>query len=112
MPFILVALLVVVSLMIFFTVAGTLVHFVLFLFMAGVVGWLADLIVPGKLPYGWLGAILAGLVGGWLGTMILGPMGPSLFGVRFIPTLVGAIILALGVELVGKLMLRQRALRG
>ena len=94
------------------TVAGTIVNLVLFLFMAGVVGWLADLMLPGRLPYGWLGAILAGLVGGWLGTLLLGPVGPSLFGVRLIPALVGAIILALGVELMGKLMLRQRALRG
>ena len=110
MPFILVALLVIVALLIFFTVAGSIIHLLLFLFMAGIVGWLADLIVPGRLPYGWLGAILAGLVGGWLGTLLMGPVGPDLFGVRFIPALVGAIILALGLELVGKLMLRQRAL--
>jgi uncharacterized membrane protein YeaQ/YmgE (transglycosylase-associated protein family) len=109
MQFILVALLVVVALMIFFTVAGTIVHLVLFLFMAGIVGWLADLIVPGRLPYGWLGAILAGLVGGWLGALLLGPVGPALFGVRFVPALIGAVILAVGVELVGKLMVRQRA---
>ena len=30
--------------------------------VAGLVGWLADLAVPGQLPYGWLGAVVAGLV--------------------------------------------------
>ena len=57
-------------------------HLVLTLAVAGFVGWLADLIVPGELPYGWLGAVAAGIVGGGLGTLILGSLGPSLFGVN------------------------------
>ena len=110
MPFILVAVLVVVAIMMFFTVAGTLLHLALFLVMAGVVGWLADLIVPGKLPYGWLGAITAGVLGGWLGRLILGPMGPDLFGVHVLPALVGAIILAIGAEVAGKALVRRNAI--
>ena len=82
-------------------------HLLLTLAMAGLVGWLADLVVPGELPYGWLGAVVAGLVGGWIGTLILGSFGPSLFGVAILPTFVGAAALALGVEVVGK-----RALKG
>lgn len=82
-------------------------HLVLTLAVAGFVGWLADLAVPGELPYGWLGAVVAGVVGGWLGALILGSLGPSLFGVNILPTFVGAAALAFGAEVVGK-----RALKG
>jgi uncharacterized membrane protein YeaQ/YmgE (transglycosylase-associated protein family) len=106
MPVILGLVLLVVAVMIFFWAAGSIIHLVLMLFMAGVVGWLADLIVPGRLPFGWLGAIVAGLVGSWLGILLLGHLGPSFFGVPIIPGLVGAIILAVGAELVGKMLAR------
>jgi uncharacterized membrane protein YeaQ/YmgE (transglycosylase-associated protein family) len=108
MPVILGIVLVVVAVMIFFSVAMNLVHLLLMLFIAGLVGALADAIVPGRLPYGWLGAIVAGLVGGWLGTLLLGHMGPSIFGVPLLPAFVGAVILAFGAELVGKVLARPR----
>ncbi len=82
-----------------FGLLGLLAH----LFMAGLVGALADAVVPGKLPWGWLGAILAGLVGSWLGVLILGRLGPSLFDVPIIPAFAGAAVLALGIEVAGKL---------
>jgi uncharacterized membrane protein YeaQ/YmgE (transglycosylase-associated protein family) len=80
----------------------SLAHLFLTLAVAGLVGWLADLAVPGELPYGWLGAVTAGLIGGWVGTMLLGPVGPALFGVRILPAFVGAALLAFLLELVGK----------
>lgn len=80
----------------------TLMHMLLTLAVAGFVGWLADLAVPGELPYGWLGAVVAGVVGGWIGALVLGNMGPALFGVHIIPAFVGAAVLAAGVELLGK----------
>lgn len=83
------------------SLALSLVGTVLMLFIAGVVGWLADRIVPGELPYGFLGAVLAGLVGSWIGQLILGDFGPSLFGIELIPALAGAVIVAGAVELAG-----------
>ena len=80
----------------------TLTHLLLTLAVAGLVGWLADLVVPGELPYGWLGAVAAGVIGGWVGQLILGRLGPSLFGVYLLPTFVGAVILAAGFRLIGK----------
>jgi uncharacterized membrane protein YeaQ/YmgE (transglycosylase-associated protein family) len=77
-------------------------HLVLTLAVAGFVGWVADLAVPGELPYGWLGAVAAGVLGGWLGSLVLGSFGPSLFGVNILPTFVGAAVLAFGAEVVGK----------
>jgi uncharacterized membrane protein YeaQ/YmgE (transglycosylase-associated protein family) len=110
MPLILVAVLVIVGLMIFFSFAGSVIHLVLMLFVAGLVGWVADAIVPGRMPYGWLGAIVAGLVGSWIGTLILGHFGPSLFGVPILPALLGAVILAFAVELIGKQLNRGRSI--
>ncbi|MGA7669591.1 MAG: GlsB/YeaQ/YmgE family stress response membrane protein [Nitrolancea sp.] len=71
-----------------------LVGLIVMLFVAGIIGWIADQIVPGRLPYGWLGAIVAGLVGSWVGGLILGGFGPSIAGITIIPALLGAIILA------------------
>ena len=72
------------------------------LLVAGVVGWLADLVVPGKLPYGFLGAIAAGVIGGFLGGLLFRDFGPELAGVHIVPTFVGAAALAFGLELYNK----------
>jgi uncharacterized membrane protein YeaQ/YmgE (transglycosylase-associated protein family) len=64
------------------------------LVVAGVVGWLADKVVPGDLPYGLLGAVVAGLLGSWLGGWLLDDFGPSIGGIALIPAFVGAVILA------------------
>ncbi len=81
-----------------------LVGLVVMLFVAGIIGWIADQIVPGNLPYGWLGAIVAGLVGSWVGGLILGGFGPSLAGIAIIPALLGALILAFVASGVTKVM--------
>jgi uncharacterized membrane protein YeaQ/YmgE (transglycosylase-associated protein family) len=80
------------------------VGFLLLLLVAGFIGWLADRVVPGRLPGGWLGAVLAGIVGGFVGNFVLRPLGldhfgPSLFGVQLIPAFVGAVVVALVIEL-------------
>nr|WP_041425127.1 GlsB/YeaQ/YmgE family stress response membrane protein [Thermobaculum terrenum] len=76
------------------------------LIVAGIVGWIADMIVPGELPYGWLGAIAAGLLGSLIGGLLLGNLGPEIGGISVIPALVGAIILAFLLEWIGQ---RRRA---
>lgn len=77
------------------------------LIVAGIVGWLADLIVPGRLPFGWVGNIAAGLLGAWLGTALLGffglgTFGPVIAGIAIIPAIIGAIILAFIASLIFK----------
>jgi uncharacterized membrane protein YeaQ/YmgE (transglycosylase-associated protein family) len=69
------------------------------LFMAGLIGWAADLVAPGELPGGWLGAVLTGIIGGFLGRLILGDFGPHLFGYHVIPAFVGAVIVAFAAQL-------------
>jgi uncharacterized membrane protein YeaQ/YmgE (transglycosylase-associated protein family) len=74
------------------------------LVMAGIIGWLADAVVPGELPGGWVGAVLAGVAGGWIGQLLFGllhiGLGPQLVGVHLIPAFVGAVLIAVGAELV------------
>ena len=64
------------------------------LVIAGIVGWLAYKFVPVKLPYGFLGAVVAGLIGSWIGGWLLGDVGPELGGIAIFPALVGSLILA------------------
>jgi uncharacterized membrane protein YeaQ/YmgE (transglycosylase-associated protein family) len=74
------------------------------LFVAGLVGWAADLVVPnGSLPGGWIGAVLAGLIGGWIGGLLFRSLGIhdpgfSLLGIDLIPAFVGAVIIALAAQ--------------
>jgi uncharacterized membrane protein YeaQ/YmgE (transglycosylase-associated protein family) len=74
------------------------------LVVAGIVGWAADAVVPGKLPGGWIGAVLAGLAGGFLGQLIfhalsLPTLGLSVAGVALLPAFVGAVVVAGAAEL-------------
>ena len=62
--------------------------------IAALVGWLAWTFVPIKLPYGFLGAMVAGLAGSWLGGWLLGDVGPEIGGIAIFPALVGSLILA------------------
>src|SRR6202171_3723697 len=72
--------------------------------IAGLVGWAADLVVPGRLPGGWFGAVLSGLIGGFIGTWLFGALGIhdpgfALFGVNLIPSFVGAVLIAVAAQL-------------
>jgi uncharacterized membrane protein YeaQ/YmgE (transglycosylase-associated protein family) len=77
----------------------TLIGFLLTLFVAGLVGWAADAVIPGRLPGGWLGAVLAGIVGGFIGTLLLGKVGPTIFDINIIPAFIGAAVIAVAAEL-------------
>jgi uncharacterized membrane protein YeaQ/YmgE (transglycosylase-associated protein family) len=87
----------------------TMIGFLLTLAVAGLVGWAADAVIPGRLPGGWLGAVLAGIVGGFIGTLLLGRIGPTIFDVNVIPAFIGAAAIAVVAELA--LGSRSRAVR-
>jgi len=69
---------------------------IVMLIMLAVIGWVIDLIVPGRMPYGWLGGIIAAVIGGILGGWIFGTFGPAAtfsgWTLAFIPALLGGII--------------------
>jgi uncharacterized membrane protein YeaQ/YmgE (transglycosylase-associated protein family) len=81
-----------------FGLAGLMLH----LLMAGLIGALADALVPGKMPWGWVGSVLAGLAGSWVGVKLMGYFGPSLFGVPILPAFLGAVLLAVLVSAITK----------
>ena len=74
------------------------------LVVAALVGFAADLVVPGKLPGGWFGAALTGVAGGFIGTLLFNLLGIhdpgfAIFHVDLLPAFVGAVIVAVAVEL-------------
>jgi len=88
-------------LVILIKITFTLIGLAFTLLVAAVIGFLAGYIVPGRLPYGVLGAIVAGLAGSWIGTLLIGSIPPHIGGIAVIPAIVGAVILAFGLRLIG-----------
>jgi len=66
-----------------------LLGFVILLIVAAVAGACGELIAGGKVPGGWIGSIVAGLVGAWIGSMLL-HFGPVIGGIQVIPAILGA----------------------
>lgn len=64
----------------------------LYLLVGGIIGALASVITKNDLPFGWIGNIIAGLLGSWVGQMIFGAIGPLIGGIYIFPSLIGAII--------------------
>jgi uncharacterized membrane protein YeaQ/YmgE (transglycosylase-associated protein family) len=78
--------------------------FIVMLVMLAAIGWVIDVIVPGKMPYGWLGGVVAAIIGGLLGGLLFGNWGPAAtfsgWTLSFIPALLGGIILAVIVRFI------------
>ena len=71
-------------------------NFTIYLVVAAVVGFVAESLVGRRLPFGFVGAIIAALVGAWLLTkvIIINGIGDiNVYGVLIFRALVGAIIL-------------------
>jgi uncharacterized membrane protein YeaQ/YmgE (transglycosylase-associated protein family) len=86
---------------VWFTIGLTLglVGLALTLLVAGLVGWAADQLIPGRLPGGWIGAVLTGILGGFVGHLVfsalhIGRVGPIIFGIDVVPAFVGAVVIA------------------
>jgi uncharacterized membrane protein YeaQ/YmgE (transglycosylase-associated protein family) len=71
-------------------------NFIIYLIVAAVIGFVAESLVGRRLPFGFVGAIIAALVGAWLLTKVIvinGIGDINVFGVPIFRALVGAIIL-------------------
>ena len=68
------------------------------LLVAAVVGALGEMIGGVKLPFGWIGSIIAGLVGAWIGHSLL-HFGPAIGGIQIIPAILGAVLFVLLIRL-------------
>ena len=72
------------------------INFLIGLIVAAVIGLVAESLVGRRLPFGFVGAIIAALVGAWLLTkvIIINGIGDiNVYGVPILRALVGAIIL-------------------
>src|SRR5205814_1163812 len=71
-------------------------NFIIYLIVAAIVGLVAETIVGWRLPFGFIGGIIAALVGIWLMTNVIqiGGIGDiNIAGIPIIRALIGAIIL-------------------
>lgn len=80
----------------------TLTHLLILLLVGAVVGLIAERLVKRPLPYGWIGAIAAGLLGAWLMTdvlqIIIAPE-VSVIGIPLISATLGAMIVVFALSL-------------
>lgn len=81
--------------------------FILFLFVAAACAWIADYLVPGTIPGGFLVAVIFGIIGAWVGVSLMGPVGPSLAGVSLLPTILGSAIVVFLAAFMGKQFARR-----
>ncbi len=81
--------------------------FILFLFVAAACAWIAEYLVPGSIPGGFLVSVIFGIIGAWIGVSIMGPVGPSLAGVSLLPTILGSAILVFLASFVGRQFARR-----
>lgn len=86
--------------------------FLVMLLVAAIVGFIGDALVPGSLPGGWVGAIIAGLVGSAVGGYLFGllnlPAGPVIAGLAIIPSIIGAALVVWLYALIAGQMARGR----
>jgi uncharacterized membrane protein YeaQ/YmgE (transglycosylase-associated protein family) len=71
-------------------------NLIIYLIVAAIVGFVAESLVGKRLPFGFVGAIIAALVGAWLLTkvIIINGIGDiDVYGIPIVRALIGAIIL-------------------
>jgi uncharacterized membrane protein YeaQ/YmgE (transglycosylase-associated protein family) len=76
--------------------------FLLFLVVAALCAGIAEYIVPGQVPGGFLTLAIVGVIGAWIGGNLFGSIGPSVLGVTLIPTILGSGLLVFVLSLVSR----------
>ena len=64
----------------------------LFLIVAAACAFIAERLVPNKMPGGFIINAIVGIIGAWLGGSMMGHLGPDLAGVSLIPAIVGSAV--------------------
>jgi uncharacterized membrane protein YeaQ/YmgE (transglycosylase-associated protein family) len=71
----------------------TILAFICYLIVAAICAFIAEKIVPGVIPGGFLTSAVVGIIGAWIGGNLLGHIGPDLAGVSLVPCILGSAIL-------------------
>jgi uncharacterized membrane protein YeaQ/YmgE (transglycosylase-associated protein family) len=78
------------------------------LVVGAIAGWIAGMLVPGDEGYGWIGAVIAGIVGAVVGGLLFGALtGEDWTTGINIPTIVAAIVGAVIVVFVWRQIARR-----
>ena len=72
------------------------------LLIGALIGVIAGALTSRNVPAGWIGNIIAGLIGSWIGQRLFGSWGPQLAGMALGPSILGAIIFVAVLSLVFK----------
>lgn len=72
------------------------------LLIGALIGVIAGALTSRNVPAGWIGNIVAGLIGSWIGQRLFGSWGPQLAGMALGPSILGAIIFVAILSLVMK----------
>lgn len=80
----------------------TVLGFLFYCLVAAVCAGIADYIAPGRIPGGFLAAVVVGILGAWLGGAMMGSLGPELAGVSLLPAIVGSALLIFVLSLFGR----------
>lgn len=70
-------------------------HWLWVMLVGAAIGAFAGAIVSPERSFGWIGHILAGLVGACLGEVLIGPMGPEFAGMAVFPAVIGSLVVVL-----------------
>jgi len=84
--------------------------FILYLLVAAACAWIAEMLVPGRVPGGFLASAIVGVIGAWMGSALMGSFGPSLAGVPLLPAIIGSGILIFLFSLVSGMFYARRPL--
>jgi len=87
----------------------TMLSFLWYIIIGGILGWLGGLIMGKDIPGGVIGNIIAGIIGAWIGGSLLGHWGPKISDFYILPTLLGTILLILIVGFIMRMMGKSRA---
>jgi uncharacterized membrane protein YeaQ/YmgE (transglycosylase-associated protein family) len=80
----------------------SILSFLLMLVVAAVCAWIADALVPGTIPGGFLVSAVVGVLGAWVGASLFGSWGPALAGVPILPAILGSALLIFLFSLLGR----------
>ena len=81
----------------------TLLHFIVLLVVAAICGLIAERLIHSKLPFGWIGAMVAAFVGAWLMVDVFHLVILPQFAIEGLPivsAIIGAVIVVFAFSLV------------